>query len=223
MSESSLIAVYIIVFGLSVLIPSVLISYIVKYTRVQEQKVQKMSVILFFIVWFILANYFGYVSPVKLVSLLVLASIPLLISVLFIVLSPFFKNLLINIPSDRLIALQVYRILGFMFIYLYVKEHFLSKGFALFAGIGDMLIGLTALPVAWSLKNKIKGSKAIAVTWNLLGIADLIIAPLSAIIFGNKGINFYPLVLVPLFIGPPFSILLHVASLRNIFFLKAHS
>jgi len=56
--------------------------------------------------------------------------------------------------------------------------------------------------------------------WNIFGIADLISAPASAVIFGNTSLNFYPLVLVPLFIGPPFSILLHVASLRNFYLQK---
>jgi len=100
------------------------------------------------------------------------------------------------------------------------EEDFVSKGFALFAGIGDIFIGVTAWPVSTIVKNGQMGYRFIAMMWNLLGIVDLIIAPASAVIFGNKGLNFYPLVLVPLFIGPPFSILLHIASLRNLLLNK---
>jgi hypothetical protein len=228
MSELSLNLVYAIVFTLSLIIPAIIVTHVAKYKKsfgLSDNPTWPLAI--FFIVWFALANYFGAnyfgsVSQIKLASLLVLASTPLLIGVFIIVFSPSLKRLLTNIAPHWLIRLQAYRLLGFMFIYLYLKDDFLSKGFALSAGIGDVFIGLAALPVAWSLKNKVPGNKILAIVWNVAGIVDLIIAPASAIIFGNKGINFYPLILVPLFIGPPFSILLHVASLRNIFLQKSN-
>jgi hypothetical protein len=117
--------------------------------------------------------------------------------------------------------MQVYRVFGFMFLYLYVHEDFVSEGFALLAGVGDILVGVSAVFVARRVKNGLKGyNRALATGWNILGILDLIIAPASAVIFGNKGLDFYPLVLVLLFIGPPFSILLHMASLKNLFLRK---
>ncbi len=223
MSAISFIIISIIIFCLSVLIPAVLVLYAAKITRKNGLVYSNLPLFIsvFLIVWFITANLFGYASTLKLSHLVLLASIPLLIGILVILFSKPVNALLNNMPSHWLMSLQVYRILGLIFLYLYAYEHFLSKGFAMFAGIGDIIVGLTALPVAWIVKNKIGKYKLTGIIWNIFGMTDLIAAPVSAVIFGNKGLNFYPLVLVPLFIGPPFSILLHVASLRNFYLQKA--
>jgi hypothetical protein len=219
------LVISIIIFGLCVTIPIVSISYAAKITRKNRQVNARLPLFIsvYLIAWLLTTNLFGYTSSLKLSSLVLLASIPLLIGVLAILFVKPVKALLSDMPLHWLIGLQVYRVLGFMFLYLYVYQDFLSQGFAMFAGIGDILVGLSALPVSWTVKYKIGNYKTAGIVWNVFGIADLIAAPAAAVIFGNKGLNLYPLLLVPLFIGPPFSMLLHVASLRNFYLHKTTS
>ena len=50
----------------------------------------------------------------------------------------------------------------------------------------------------------------------VLCILDLIVAPATALSFQARVLNIYPLALVPLFLGPPLGILIHILSLRNL-------
>jgi len=70
---------------------------------------------------------------------------------------------------------------------------------------------------------KARGYLSAAVIWNNFGIADLLIAPLAAVLTQSGGISTYPQVVVPLFLGPPMGILMHVASLRNLYLRKSSS
>jgi hypothetical protein len=115
---------------------------------------------------------------------------------------------------QHLVALQVYRVAGAIFLYLYLVPGTLTQGFALFAGIGDVLTGLAAIPVALMLKNKHPRSGLALVAWCVFGIADLIMAGIAAQLFGPGGLRDFPLNLIPLFIGPPFGIALHLWTLR---------
>jgi hypothetical protein len=121
-----------------------------------------------------------------------------------------------------LVALQAYRVVGGSFLLLLLL-HRLPAVFAAPAGIGDVLIGVTAIPVAASLG---AGRRWRAVTWNLLGLLDLIVAvtlgvlasPALHLFTGGPSINALtqaPVALVPTFMVP-LSILLHVASLRSL-------
>jgi len=119
-------------------------------------------------------------------------------------------------PPAWLIGAQVYRIAGFIFIWPFFTGGALSPVFALPAGIGDALIGLAAPLVAWAVANKQPGAHKLAIAWNWLGILDLIVAPVAAVLAQSTNIGRFPLVVVPLFLGPPLGILTHLYSLRNL-------
>lgn len=51
----------------------------------------------------------------------------------------------------------------------------------------------------------------------------VVIAPASAAVFGNQDLRSYPRVLVPLFTGPPLSILIHVALIKNLLSIQRRS
>jgi hypothetical protein len=86
-------------------------------------------------------------------------------------------------PLPALIALHAIRLLGFMFVVLYAEGR-LPAPFAPSAGWGDILIGATALPLAWAAARFGATIRPLVFLWNALGVADLVVAltlgPLSA-------------------------------------------
>jgi len=129
-------------------------------------------------------------------------------------------------PASWLIGLQVYRVLGGIFLVGWARGVIPSL-FALPAGIGDVTTGLLALPVAYSLASRNGGAVGGAIAWNIFGLVDFTIAvgiglatspgPFQLIVpsVSNTGLGLYPTVLIPAF-AVPSSILLHVLSLRQL-------
>lgn len=79
------------------------------------------------------------------------------------------------IPMPALIATHVLRILAVQFLLLWSTGR-LTAPFAPIAGWGDIITGVTAVPVAWMVWRKAAGWRPLAVIWNLFGAADLITA-----------------------------------------------
>lgn len=128
------------------------------------------------------------------------------------------KKILKEIPTHWLIILQFYRVAGGIFIYPFLTEGVLTRGFALNAGIGDILTALIAVPVAWLVKREGVRWKWLFYAWTALGILDLIVAMSSAAYFGfaAEGVTpNFPITMIPLFYGPPFGILIHLITVRN--------
>jgi hypothetical protein len=144
------------------------------------------------------------------------ALVPLLVGVTWLFASKTGRAANAATPPDSLIAVQSYRIAGAMFVFPYLSYGLLPRGFALPAGIGDVLTGLFAPVVAWLVLRNARGSYAIAIAWNVFGILDLLVAPVSAIFSGAQILRMFPLSLVPLFVGPPIGTLMHIYSLRNL-------
>lgn len=141
---------------------------------------------------------------------------PLVLGTLLTFAWPDLKRLLTVMPMHWLIGVQVYRVAGAIFLLYYFQDGLLSRGFAFNAGFGDVLTGLLAVPVAGAVKRRVRHHRAYALAWNLFGILDLIVAPASAVYFGAKGLGTFPLLMIPLFLGPPLGTLLHICSLRNL-------
>ena len=126
-------------------------------------------------------------------------------------------------PPQWLIGLQVYRVLGGNFLVLWAYGA-LPGVFAVPAGSGDVLVGLLALPAALYVAVGGAHSRAAAVSWNLLGIADLVVAltlgvltspgpaQLLALDQPNLLTSAYPTVMTPAF-AVPLSLILHGVSL----------
>jgi hypothetical protein len=119
-------------------------------------------------------------------------------------------------PPEWLIGVQTYRVAGAMFLWPFLAVGALPAAFALPAGIGDTITGLAAPLVALAVARNRPGARAWAVAWNLFGILDLIVAPATAVLTQSTNISRFPLVVVPLFLGPPIGILTHIYSLRNL-------
>ena len=75
--------------------------------------------------------------------------------------------------TSLLIAIQTYRIGGVFFLWG-MTQGLLDPAFAIPAGVGDILIGVTAIPFAIFLWKGYSWSKYAVVVWSVLGIADLV-------------------------------------------------
>ncbi len=134
------------------------------------------------------------------------------------------RELAAAVPLVWLIGIQVSRILGAIFLVRYAQGE-LPGAFAIPAGVGDVLIGLTAIPVAWAVLNRRPPAKSLALFWNWAGILDLVVAvllgfstaptPLQWLAIDRPSQLPFPLLMIPAY-GVPLAILLHLVSLWSI-------
>jgi hypothetical protein len=101
--------------------------------------------------------------------------VPVLVGVLLFWKWPRLRRALAVIPNEWIIGIQFYRALGVIFLILYSVGR-LPGLFALPAGLGDVSVGLLAPLVATAYARSSHGAARRARLWNLLGIADLVIA-----------------------------------------------
>jgi hypothetical protein len=127
-----------------------------------------------------------------------------------------FRKLLTVTPMHWIIGIQVFRVLGGVFLIGYAQG-LLPGMFALPAGIGDTLTGITAPLVAYWFYKQRKGARLIAYIWNSFGALDLLNAITLATLITTNFIKTepttallvaLPFVLIPAF-GVPRSLLLH--------------
>jgi hypothetical protein len=135
-------------------------------------------------------------------------------------------------PVAVLVGANVVRILGLSFLILHAGGR-LPAPFAPVAGWGDILAGVTAVPVAWMVQGQTKGWRAILLAWNLFGLGDLIAAvslgvlsapgPLRRIFTepGTGLMSTLPWMLIPAFLVPLLA-MIHLAIFRRLSKL-AHS
>ncbi|HZY64043.1 MAG TPA: hypothetical protein VFE38_16115 [Edaphobacter sp.] len=156
---------------------------------------------------------FGLLAPIALVLLL------------FFFWQPF-RRAVEAIPQQWLVGIQLYRVLGVVFLILYAMNK-LPAAFAIPAGVGDVLVGLAAPSVALAVIRKSPNADRLLRRWNFLGLADLAVALTTGFLTSpspvqllarnhpNELITQYPLVIVPVFLVP-IAILLHMASLHKL-------
>ena len=183
----------------------------------------------FFLVLLLAILDFYHVSE-KIISPLVPLgfAVPIIIGLYLMKTSATFQMILDRISQEWLIALQVYRIGGIVFVLLYYQG-LLPAYFAFPSGVGDLVVGLSAPIVAFLYWKRASFSRSLAIAWNGIGILDLLIAIGSGMILvfnppfqlipvspTTEIMTQFPLVLVPVF-AVPFSLLLHLFSVRLLF------
>lgn len=178
-----------------------------------------------FIVWLGAALYLGSANtyfatgedavPTVLFGLLV----PLVIAAVGVRLSRRVASLVSAIPLRWVVASQVYRVGGGIFLVLWADGR-LPWQFALPAGIGDVTTGCLAIVVAALLAQRSPRALRAAYSWSVFGIADLVVAVMMggmtspgrvhilALDAPNLLISSYPLVMVPTF-AVPLALMLH--------------
>ena len=152
--------------------------------------------------------------------------VPVAIAALLLWRSDTVGRIIDAVPQQWLIGVQATRALGATFLVLYASG--LMPGlFAFPAGLGDLAVAGLAPAVAYAAASDPHGSARRIAAWNLLGIADFIVAfaagiatgnsPLQIAAFDNPNalIDIYPLVLIPVFLVPLWTIL-HIVSLTKL-------
>ena len=116
-----------------------------------------------------------------------------------------------NKTTSILVAVHTWRILGVAFLWG-VFQGILHPAFGIPAGVGDILVGVTAIPFAYFLRKGFSWSKYALVVWNVVGIVDLVMAVSLGLLtsprFGILTMTTFPWVLVPT-VGVPLALLLH--------------
>jgi hypothetical protein len=142
--------------------------------------------------------------------------------------SPELRQVLAAVPLAARHAVQAYRTIGVVFLVLLAQRQ-LPEHFALPAGWGDMVVGVTAPLVGLALARKARGARAVAIAWNVFGLADLIVAvgmgtgllaPFLAPQLGTPvppaaAMGVFPMLLVPAFVVP-LSVFLHLFALGGL-------
>ncbi|HUK59657.1 MAG TPA: hypothetical protein VLV50_10545 [Stellaceae bacterium] len=131
---------------------------------------------------------------------------------------PAVRRALTAIPLPLLIALNIVRLAGVLFVLLAVAGR-LSGPFPYFAGWGDFATGALALPVATLAASETRFRDRLILAWNSFGMLDLIVAVTLGMISRNgsplqlihAGVGtaalqtlpwaFIPTVLVPFFLA----------------------
>jgi hypothetical protein len=137
-----------------------------------------------------------------------------------------FRNFVLGADLRFVAALQAWRWAGFGFISLY-GYGVLPGLFAFPAGLGDMAVGFAAPWIVLGLvRNPSFATSRRFVTWNIMGIVDLVVAVsmgtlCSGFFHGITGsvttgpMSQFPLVLIPAYFVPIF-IMLHFAALAQV-------
>jgi hypothetical protein len=96
---------------------------------------------------------------------------------------PGFRTALAGIPTAYIIRLNAFRVIGIFFFVLLVQGQ-LGGPFPYFAGIGDILTGLFALPTARLFERNPRDPRVLF--WNAFGTLDLLLAVTLGLLSGNN-------------------------------------
>jgi|SRR6266540_3211910 len=118
-----------------------------------------------------------------------------------------------NNTTSLLIAVQTWRLIGFAFLWG-VSIGILHPAFGIPAGVGDILLGVTAIPFAYFLIKGFTWSKYALIVWTVLGIADLAMAVSLGMITLSEfdTMSTFPWILIPT-VGVPLALTLHGITL----------
>lgn len=155
---------------------------------------------------------FSPANPAPLLGILLVA--PLLAVGVLALTSGKVRATLLGIPPQLLIGLNAMRIGGVLFL-LNVVAGSVSGPFPFFAGVGDMITGALAIPLALRIARSKEPSVRTIARWNAFSVLDLIVAiglsttsvpgsPLQLIHagVGSQAMQYLPLSLVPTVLVP---------------------
>jgi hypothetical protein len=150
--------------------------------------------------------------PVPLVG--VLFALPLLIVGALALSYPKVRSAFLAIPTHLLIGINALRVLGVLFLFLAAAGR-LSGPFPFFAGWGDIITGVFAIPLAMRVARSQKLQSSAITRWNIFGALDLFVAaglgitsaagsPLQLIQggVGSQAMQYLPFCLVPTVLVP---------------------
>ena len=155
--------------------------------------------------------------------------VPVLAFVALYLGSNLFRDFVLGRDLRFVTLLQAWRVVGFAFLPLYAYD-VLPGLFAWPAGVGDVLVGLSAPWVVFTLlRNPGFATSRAFVVWNLLGLADFVVAGATATLASGAipalvagGVTSAPMEVWPLMLFPSFGVpLFAFAHLTALFQVRA--
>jgi hypothetical protein len=105
----------------------------------------------------------------------IMVVLPVLVIVSAWQLWPAMRSVLLALPMPLLIGLNVSRVLGVFFLFLAAAGR-LDGPFPIFAGWGDVITGVAALPLAIAVARRGNSIGGSIFAWNVFGLLDLVVA-----------------------------------------------
>jgi hypothetical protein len=181
------------------------------------------TIIVSFVTWFVLRMILGHTRVVPPGQLILLSSFAFYFGVMLAMgFFSIFRQTVLSIPQNRLIGIQSFRILGFVFLAL-LDMRLLPPQFALPAGYGDIIVGLTAPLVVHVLNKQKPLGRGLAIGWNFLGLLDFAVALVTGFLFigpyvrqlalTGHSIAYLDYVLMIPGFGVPILVMIHITSL----------
>ncbi|MBV8638314.1 MAG: hypothetical protein JO322_09530 [Candidatus Eremiobacteraeota bacterium] len=121
--------------------------------------------------------------------------VPFAVAAVAMALSPTARERLLDIPRRFIIGANIFRSIGFLFVALAFAGR-LDGPFPYSAGIGDIVVGLLAIPLTLGEPRLTRTDSRLAV-WNALGLFDLV----TAVALGMTSLNGSPLQLIHAGVG----------------------
>jgi hypothetical protein len=159
---------------------------------------------------------------------------PIVATLLLVAFLPQLRVAVRAIPLPLMIAVNVVRVLGVLFVLLYLSYR-LPGPFALTAGYGDIAIGATAPFVAWLAARGADGWRGVTWLWSSLGLLDLFTAlglgvvssegtPVQLIFSSpnTSAMTELPWILIPAFLVP-LLMLIHFAIIDRLLWTRSRS
>jgi hypothetical protein len=112
-------------------------------------------------------------TPVPAVG--VMAGLPVVLAFVAALVSRRVREVFLALPVTLLVGLNAMRFFGGFFLLLALQDR-LSGPFPQSAGWGDVIVGLTAIPLALAIARNPTGHRGALLAWNLFGTLDLIAA-----------------------------------------------
>jgi len=172
--------------GTTVLTAAIAVNLNATIVTMPLSSVQKLTAVAFAGLWIGLAIalatsgiYSPTASPVPIVG--VMAGLPVVAAAIAALSFAKVREALLALPITLLVGLNAMRIFGGFFLLLALQDR-LSGPFPQSAGWGDVIVGLTAIPLTLAIARNPRGHRGALLAWNLFGTLDLIVAVTLGII-----------------------------------------
>jgi hypothetical protein len=167
--------------GTAVLTAAIAVNLNATITMMPLSSVQKLTTVAIAGLWIGLAIalattgiYAATATPVPVVGVMV--GLPLVAVGAAALLFAKVRAALLALPVALLVGLNTLRILPGGFMVLLALQERLSGPFPQSAGWGDIIVGLTAVPLAAATARNLWGNRRAVLAWNILGTLDLVAA-----------------------------------------------
>lgn len=105
----------------------------------------------------------------------VMAGLPVVAACVAALLFASVREALLALPTSLLVGLNIMRVFGAFFLLLAAQDR-LSGLFPQSAGWGDVIVGLTAIPLTIAMTRNSRANRGALFAWNLFGTLDLFAA-----------------------------------------------